>query len=491
MNPKNKLILIIFLFAVLLLGSFLRLYKLGEKSLWTDELATMQNTVNIVDFKSFLAHTPGDDIPKFYSLLLKYWMRIGSSEYFMRLLSVIFGILVIAVIYCLSRLFFNRRVSLTSAFLTAVSPFLLLYDREIRVYSLFSLLSLLSIYFFVRSLRENKKPFWVIYTLINILNIYTHYYALLILGVQWLYIIICRKNYRSVIKPWFITNAIIFSSFLVRLASFISDVAYFAPWAIPRERFPFIFGKEFVEFFYIFFSFSVGQTILPWNLYAVPVLFVVVICFFIAMKKFFSLPQENLFLLLLLFVPIIIGVIFRISLPRYFTFVAPIFFIFVSRGLWMLPKKITIIAILIIALGWGLGVANYYNNKEFHFMGSIDPWKEVGAFLKENVKSDEVLYCFGLGTVPLKYYYKHPMTVFEMNKLLRDTDEKKVKRVWLVFTYQEEYENWLKARELFGKNYTLILEKKWAQDPDFKLKKKFFRKNFLPYRVIAELYERK
>jgi hypothetical protein len=281
---------------------------------------------------------------------------------------------------------------------------------------------------------------------------------------------------------------------MVRVSAFISDVGYFAPWAIPRERFPFVFGKEFIEFFYIFFSLSVGQTILPWNLCAVPIFLAVLVCFVIAIRKGISFSQDTLYLLLLIYLPIIVGLVFRISLPRYFTFIAPVFFILVARGFWLLPKRIMMIGALVILFGWSFGLTNYYNNKEFHFMGNVDPWREVAHFLRENVKENEVLYCLGLGVIPLRHYYNSSMPGLGGEELINNLGslgESGRERIWLIYTYQEEYENWLKARDMLSRNYSIILEKKWAKDPDFELKKRFFKKNFSPYRIVAELYERK
>lgn len=493
LNRNNKQVFLI-LFLILLIGSCLRFYQLGEKSLWTDELVVISNAVNLVDIKSFLAHTRGDDLPRFYSLLFKFWMSLGDSEFTMRTLSVIFGCLSILVTYAVCRLFFDTKTSLSAALLTAISPFLLLYDREIRMYSLFALFSLLSTYFFIRSLREDRKGLWIFYTVINVLNIYTHYYAFLVLGVQWLFVAIRFRNYKKILKPWIVANGIIFLFFMVRLSAFIQDVAYFAPWAIPRERFPFIFGKHVVEFFYIFFSFSAGQTILPWNSIAPLIFLAVLLCFVVAVKKGISFSQDTLYLVLLIFIPIIVGILFRISLPRYFIFVAPVFFILIARGFWLLPKKIMMVTALIVGVGWSFGLANYYQNKQFHIMAHVDPWREAAQFLKENVTEDEEVVGIGIGVVPLRHYYGGPVPGFSgevlVNKV-RELDESGTKKIWLIYTYREEYENWLKSRDILSENYRMLTEKKWAHDPDFAMKEKFFKRNFAPYRVAAALYERK
>jgi len=454
----------------------------------------MANAASIVDIKSFLAHTRGDDLPRFYSLLFKFWLLLGNSEFTMRMLSVIFGCLSILATYAVCRLFFDTKTSLFATFLTAISPFLLIYDRELRMYSLFAFLSLLSTYFFVRSLRENRNIFWALYVVVNVLNVYTHYYAFLVLGVQWLFVAIRFRNYKQVIKPLVVANGIIVLTFVVRLSAFIQDVAYHAPWALPRERFPFLFAKHFVEFFYILFSFSAGQTILPWNPIA-PLIFLAMLgCFFIAIKNGISFSQDTLYLILLVFVPMIIGIVFRISMPRYFIFVAPVFFMFIARGFWMLPKKIIIITALTIMVSWGYGLANYYQNKQFHIMAHVDPWREVSQFLKENVVKNKEIVCIGLGVIPLRYYYGSDIPGFSGKAVIekvQELDQVRTERIWLLYTYREEYDNWLKASDILSKNYKVVIEKKWAQDPDFKLKQKFFRRNFAPYRIVAELYERR
>lgn len=482
----------IILLGIIGLGVFLRLFNLDQKSLWTDELVTINNAVDLT-LGGFFSHTQYDDLPKFYSLLLKLWMLVGSSAFWLRSFSAICGVLAIPVTYKICRLFFDEKVSLIAALLTAASPFLLLYDREIRMYPLFVLFSLLSTYYFISALRTGKKTLWLLYVIINILNLYTHYYAFLTLGVQWLYLIIRFKDYKQYIKPWLVANLAIFSVFMIRISAFIADVLYHAPWALPRERFPFIYGKEFVEFFYILFSFSAGQTLLPWNPVGVVLYLAMLALFLYALKKEWSSSRDNMYLVLLVFTPLIVGLIFRIAMPRYFTFVAPIFFIFIARGITLFPKKMMIVGVIILTLGWTYSLSNYYTNKQFHIMSTTDPWREVGDFLKNEVKSDEVVYVVGIGVVPLRYYYRESLEEYGGEELLDKVkliNESSTERMWLIFSYQEEYQNWLKARNLLSEKYQVIDEKKWSHDPDYKLKRKLFRRNFAPHRIVAELYER-
>jgi len=491
---SNKIQNYVTLFLIFLFGCFLRFFQLGEKSLWTDELVVIANAVNLVDIEAFFTHAQSDDLPKFYSLIFKFWLRLGDSEFAMRGLSALFGCMTILVTYSLTRLFFDTKISLTAAFLTAISPFLLIYDREIRMYSLFAMFSLISSYLFIQAFRENKKSWWILYAVINILNMYTHYYAVLILGVQWLFFLIRIRQGQVILKAWITANAAIALSFVFRMPALIQDVAYHAPWALPRERFPFIFAKNVVEFFYVFFSFSAGQTILPWNPAAILVCLAVFACVGVALRKGIDYSDDALYLILLIIVPIIVGNIFRISMPRYFLFAAPVFFILIARGLWLIPQKTNIAAAVIISLIWGYGLVNYYQNKQFHIMAHVDPWREAAHFLKEKVQKDEELVIVGIGVIPLGHYYGETLPAFSEDQVIekaKEVDEKGIKKVWLVYTYQEEYENWRQAQRLLSTNYSVIDGEKWMHDPDSHIKKKFFRRNFSPYRIVAELYERK
>ena len=127
-------------------------------------------------------------------------------------------------------------------------------------------------------------------------------------------------------------------------------------------------------------------------------------------------------------------------------------------------------------------------------MAHVDPWREVGQYLQENVSADEVIVGVGIGVVPLRHYYGAHIPGYSGKDLISAVTELTktgTEKIWLVYTYQEEYDNWLKSREIVSKNYQVVKEKKWVHDPDYALKKKLFKRSFSPYRIVAELYESK
>ena len=138
------------IFLIILAGFALRVYNLTYHSIWFDEAVSIrwaQSTLaRILDVSMKLEE---DRLPPLYYLLLKFWTQItGSSEFALRYLSVLCGVLLIAVVFVLGQKLFSKRVGLMVAMLTALSPFLIWYSQEARMYSLAVLLGALGVLFF-------------------------------------------------------------------------------------------------------------------------------------------------------------------------------------------------------------------------------------------------------------------------------------------------------------------------------------------------------
>src|SRR5262245_25753665 len=81
---------------IILLGFALRLYKLGEQSLWYDE--TVSAFLAGKTPLALIGHTARDIHPPAYYLLLHYWTSlVGSGEFGLAYFSVIFGVLLLAL----------------------------------------------------------------------------------------------------------------------------------------------------------------------------------------------------------------------------------------------------------------------------------------------------------------------------------------------------------------------------------------------------------
>lgn len=207
------------LLAIVLIGAVLRVYNLSTQSIWIDEAWSISTgTMNVLLMVATVAN--GDFSPPLYDFLLHYWMVIfGTSESAIRLLSVLFGVLAIPMIYLVGRQLFDKEAGLIAALILALSSFNIFYSQELRMYSLMVLLALLSMYFFLRFLQRSTLASSAGYVLSTTLLVYTHYYGLFVVLAQNIYIVAlllltARRTFQ--LRQWVILEAFV--------------VALFAPW---------------------------------------------------------------------------------------------------------------------------------------------------------------------------------------------------------------------------------------------------------------------
>ena len=130
---------------LLLLGACVaaRLWCLVCKPFWFDEAYSVE--LARIDWRNF-AHLLWwrEANMSLYYLLLRGWMHLGQSPFFIRTLSVIFSAATLPAVYWLARLLFNRRVAIIAASLFAFNAYSVRYSQEARSYALFLLLTTLS-----------------------------------------------------------------------------------------------------------------------------------------------------------------------------------------------------------------------------------------------------------------------------------------------------------------------------------------------------------
>ena len=200
-NIKVQLILI------LLLGFILRFYHIDKFGIWSDEEVSIltangqyydinslpkvfdnhflqnENTVkNVVkgvtsEKVDFLSNNYGNFL--FYDIMLHYWVKIfGNSDLSVRLLSLLFGLLLIILSYKVSLLLSNnKKLSLLIAFLVAIHPLFIAYSQEARAYTTATFFSLLSSYFFFMIVfkKDKRSKIFIFYSLSVVIAMLSHY----------------------------------------------------------------------------------------------------------------------------------------------------------------------------------------------------------------------------------------------------------------------------------------------------------------------------
>lgn len=176
---KSKWILIL----IIILGTFLRFYKLGQipPALDVDEAPIGVNAHFILntgrdEYGAFfpLAFRMLDDYrPPLYTYLTVFPIRIfGLNEFSVRFVSAVSGSLMVLVFYFLNKLL--KLKPLIAAFLLAISPWSIFFSRFASEANTSLFFILVGIFFFIKSL-ENKKILNILFSsLFFILSFYTY-----------------------------------------------------------------------------------------------------------------------------------------------------------------------------------------------------------------------------------------------------------------------------------------------------------------------------
>lgn len=488
---SNLKLIPILLGTILIIGAGLRFYDLEGKSFWGDELLSMESSQHIVDIKTFLSKNRINAHPPLYFLLLRIWSFFGKGEFHLRTLSAIMGILVIPSTYLLGRQFFKPGASLLGAYFVAISPFLLRFDQEVRMYPLFVFLSTISIFFCLKALKEDKNKYWFGYIIFTILNTYTHYHAFLVVAAMWIFFFLRFRTYGYLWKKALLSQIIIAFLFCFWLPSFLFHLDL---WGMGKEptKFPSVFGL-WIKPLYLFFAYSLGQTVMPWNLVIIiPGTSIFSLLFFWGLKTMNPSRETLIFFLIMLCLPVALTFFISDPMPRYLAFLCPVYLLTIGKSISELPRAAwQIITVLLITFLSGYSLHNYYLGREFHIMANIDPWREAGNYLKENVKQNDIIFNIG-GGAPVSYYsgLDTPMIGSEVTAKLKQIKGVEAENIWILVAspsykkYGEEALSWM------DKHYKKISEKRYLRDPDYARKSKFFKKKFLEYRIKIYQYKK-
>jgi uncharacterized membrane protein len=199
---------------VTIAGVFLRLYDLGEESMWLDEVTAVNRANGSIE--GILDTESHDPNPPLYYLMLRSWMRwFGTSEWGARSLSALLGVLCIPAVFLVARELFDEEIGLLSSLVVSVSRFQIAYSQEARMYAGLSLFALLSIYAFLRIIRSPAKRDYLLYVAATSALIYVHVYGLFIVLFQNAWFLLFA-GYRRVWRRWLLVEALV--------------GAIFAPW---------------------------------------------------------------------------------------------------------------------------------------------------------------------------------------------------------------------------------------------------------------------
>ena len=486
MNKRNALIL---LAVILLIGIFLRFYKIGSESFWLDESATALSLKKYSATEIF--HNTvyqGQILPGYYSsnldlptyyLMIKVWSNIfGISEAALRSFSAIFGIISILFLYLLSKELFGEPTAIVSSLIFSLSAVMVEYSQEARLYSLLISVALATAYFLIKYLKENKNKYFVLFILLNLLGIYIHYPFLFFVMFEIFYILFLDlkdyKNKKISFKKIHISLLVLIAAYLPLLPRILN------PILVSAHRAGSFSIRSIIKIFAQFSSwiypsadltsklenFQLRMINFPERILIFSFVFIVVVLSFFFVKSIFKIrnryKSQILFLLLWILIPIIAAFsvlyssIISFGSLRIIIFVIPPFLILASYEISNIKSKIQIIIMILLCAASLIVSLSYYTNL------NNPQYREAAIYLQNNFKGNEIVIAnIQSVKVPFDYYSGRFFTygVSNIDEAREATNGKN--NVWVALSLTKYSDSSGTIKKYFDNNFNLIESKKF------------------------------
>ena len=174
------------------------------RGIWLDEAISIHDA-NLSLHDMMLNLQYGDRHPPLHYIVLWATVKVlGDGELAVRLPSIIAGTLVIPALYLLGRELYDRRTGLVAAAFGTVSPLLIWYAQEARMYAFVTLFGLLALLTQLRAIRNPSMLNWALYIFATAALLWSHYFGLLLIGIQqviWLGVLLQKRRAQEPFRP--------------------------------------------------------------------------------------------------------------------------------------------------------------------------------------------------------------------------------------------------------------------------------------------------
>lgn len=404
------------LFLLLTGGFALRLYYLGEQSLWYDEAVSAFLAGQSIP--ELIAHTARDIHPPGYYLLLHGWTTlVGNSEFSLAFFSATWGLLIIPLTYTLARCLTNRSVALWSALLVTVSPFNIWYSQEVRMYTLGAALGMVAAYTLIKGIATNRLQLWLGYVIAAAVGLYTlYYFAFLLITING-FILLRQLITRRSIKGWLIANTYVVLTYALWLPTAWRQATNppVPPWrSLPQ------LSQTILE---SWTALSLGQSVEPAVVW--PILLLTLGLTVLGLVHLRSLDTQlpaGAFLVAYTFGPLLLICLLSFIAPLYhvryvFTYAAA-FYILLGAGLAGLAQRATMWAAGVVAAV--LVAASFYSIYQFHVNPAyrVDDFRAAVEFIDQRWQPGDVILVNAGYTYPAFLYYAADRPDLQLQRLV-------------------------------------------------------------------------
>ena len=419
-------------------------------------------------------HVPG------YHVVLHYWqMMFGNDIYTARLLSLVFFVATIPMVYWLAAYAFSSRsIGLFAALLVALSPFMQWYGSEARMYSMLAFFTVAHQLAFMKIYREGKAAQWTWYIVTAILGLYTHYFFAFVLLTEAVFYLVFRKEFAT---------SRVFMKFIgaaaVVLAAIVPWLWYVVQLGFASNTRPSLTEPTSVDLFNTYAQFIFGFQVDALNTVIVSLWPITVLLAFFALQKNKRVSREAMFFALAALIPVVGAFVVSITITpffqsRYLIVALPALLIFLSWVVSMYPRPIawTLRAVLIVGM-IGLFIIQAANPNT----PVKEDYRDAVSYLEQRATSRDVIILAAPFTIyPTEYYYKGDAAIttqpiwngFSQGSVPAFSEEKlpdEIKRstasyqtAWVMLSYDQGYNE--KIRRYMDTHYERTSGQEFSKD---------------------------
>jgi uncharacterized membrane protein len=427
------------LLVALFVAFALRVAFLDAQSLWNDEGTSV--ALSSLSLEAIVNGAARDIHPPLYYLLLHFWMPfVGQMEFAVRFLSVIAGVLTVAVTYRVARAFFDEEAAVIATFLSAFSAFQVYYSQEARMYIWVTLWSAVSVWAFAKlkvqnpklevekqeSEIENRKSKiinWIIYIAATLAALYTQYVGAFVVIAEniafavWLWLAwrAKRPHIRHSVVFWIAAQIIVGLAFAPWYLFAGGQLASWPSISEPLDL-PTLLWR-------VLNVFSVGLTLEDGIAAGIALAFGIL--FFIGWERTREPRADWGIVTLILWTLVPVGVMYVVSLsrpaynPKLLLLATPAFLILVARGLARIHpgifaygrtyppqtpmwSNIFWVLSIIVAVGFFPSLKNYYFDPRY----ARDDYRAILRFIDANERAGDGILINAPGQIDVVRYYR-------------------------------------------------------------------------------------
>ena len=391
------------LLVLTIIGFLLRFYNLGFNSLWLDEATTL-NWSKPGFFEIWEISRSVDFHPPLFHWIEHFMLVFGQSEFVLRTVPALLGVLTIPVFYLIGKEYHDKNVGVISAALLTFSYFGIYYSQEAYSYSLVLFLFSLVIFLYFLALRTDNIIFWVLFGITSAISFWAHYYVLVGLSVIYLHAILTKGAILRTDLREGKNLLIAFCTMLILILPllFIVGERFFRLTGSPPTYG--VLGPILVQETII--RFSGGYSSLNWILAFIYLILMAVGLVFLYAKD----KNKCLFSAMFLLLPIVISVLISSKMtmnPRYLIYLLPIYFTLVALSYPLIFRLIpnrNLLYIFIILIG----VVNAPLLAEYYSSYTKEDWRGFAGTVEAKTQDGDIIVTVpGYMSVPFNYYYSN------------------------------------------------------------------------------------